>query len=266
MIKVNEQYLPYEKGLSLSQLKQKLKPDADIVIYNGYTAQEDCLIEDGDEIALIKKGEVPSTEEMEFLLTARHTPGIQKKLQIAVVGIAGLGGLGSAVAIALARVGIGKLVLVDFDMVEPSNLNRQQYFIHQIGLPKVVAIKENLANINPYVKLETYHVYMDEKNIADIFKEVSVLVEAVDLPEIKSIIINVFLQFYPNRYVVSASGIAGYGDANQILTKQLGQKLFIVGDGISAAQPGQGLMAPRVGIAAHHQANKVMELILGEET
>lgn len=264
MIKVNEEHIPFQEGLTLEDLKDRFKPTSDITIYNGFPVSENTVISDGDELIFIQRGEIPSEKELERLMVARHSPGVYEKVKKTVVGIAGLGGLGSSVAIALARMGIGRLVLADFDLVEPSNLNRQQYFVHQIGLSKVNATRDNLAQINPYVEIEIHNVLLNEENTVSIFRSVDILVEAFDKPEMKGMLVNSFLSEYSDRPVVSASGLAGYASPNHIATRQLGKNLFIVGDLKSAAQPGWGLMAPRVGVAAHHEACKVLELILGE--
>ncbi|GMT50068.1 MAG: thiamine biosynthesis protein ThiF [bacterium] len=266
MIKVNEQFLQYDENTSLQDLRDTIKPNADIIIYNGFPVSINQTFHDGDEIVFIKRGEIPSQEELETLMVSRHSPGVHEKVKKSVVGIAGQGGLGSSVAIALTRMGIGTLVLADFDIVEPSNLNRQQYFIHQIGQAKVEAMKENIRMINPYVHIEVHNIKLDENNVPQVFHGVDILVEAFDRPEMKSMIVNSFFEHYPDRYMVCASGLAGYGDANLIQSQVFGQRLYIVGDRHSAACPGQGLMAPRVGVAAHHQANKVLEIILGENT
>jgi len=264
-IKVNEKEAPIPSTLSLFHLKNQFKPNADVIIYNGFPVNADRPLKEGDDIVLIKKGEIPSTEELEFLMMARHTPGIHQKIRTSVVGIAGLGGLGSAIAIALARIGVGKLILVDFDVVEPSNLNRQQYYVHQIGMPKVEALQKNIAMINPYVKIETFLEKLDRNNMERIFKEAEVVVEAFDRAEEKAMLINAVSEKMPDKYIVAASGVAGYGDNNEIKTVGFSSKIFIVGDQKTAAQPGIGLMAPRVGIAAHHQANTVLRILLGEE-
>ena len=264
-IKVNEKEVSIPSTLSLFHLKNQFKPNADVIIYNGFPVNADRPLKEGDDIVLIKKGEIPSTEELESLMMARHTPGIHQKIKASVVGIAGLGGLGSAIAIALARIGVGKLILVDFDVVEPSNLNRQQYFIHQIGMPKVEALQKNIAMINPYVKIETFLEKLDRNNMERIFKEAEVVVEAFDRAEEKAMLINAVSEKMPDKYIVAASGVAGYGDNNEIKTVGFSSKIFIVGDQKTAAQPGIGLMAPRVGIAAHHQANTVLRILLGEE-
>jgi sulfur carrier protein ThiS adenylyltransferase len=264
-IKINESQSSVPSTTTLFHLKSQFKPNADLIIYNGFPVDSDRSLREGDEIVFIKKGKTPSPEEFESFMMARHTPGIHQKIKKSVVAIAGLGGLGSAVAIALARVGVGKLILVDFDVVEPSNLNRQQYLIHQIGLPKVEALQKNIANINPYVKIRTYHEKLDRSNMERIFKEAEVVVEAFDRAEDKVLLINTVSEKMPDKYIVAASGVAGYGDNNEIKTVRFSSKVFIVGDQKTAAQPGVGLMAPRVGIAAHHQANTVLRILLGEE-
>jgi sulfur carrier protein ThiS adenylyltransferase len=264
-IKINEKENFVPSSTTLLKLKNQFKPDADLTIYNGFPVDSDRPLKEGDGIVFIKKGETPSPEEFECLMMARHTPGIHQKIKKSIVGIAGLGGLGSAIAIALARVGVGSLILVDFDLVEPSNLNRQQYFVHQIGMPKVEALPKNLALINPYVKVRTYQEKIDRNNAERIFKEAEVVVEAFDRAEEKAMLINTVSEKMPDKYIVAASGVAGYGENNEIKTVRFSSKIFIVGDQETAAQPGVGLMAPRVGIAAHHQANTVLRILLGEE-
>ena len=264
-IKINEKEVSVPSHSTLFQLQTQFKPNANVIIYNGFPISSDHPLKEGDEIIFIQKGETPTPEEFESLMMARHTPGIHQKIKRSVVGIAGLGGLGSNVAIALARIGVGTLILVDFDVVEPSNLNRQQYFIHQIGMSKVEALQENISKINPYVKVLPYNEKLDQNNIKRIFKEAVVVVEAFDRAEEKAMLINVISEKMPDKYIVAASGVAGYGDNNEIRTVRFSSKIFIVGDQKTAAQPGVGLMAPRVGIVAHHQANTVLRILLGED-
>jgi sulfur carrier protein ThiS adenylyltransferase len=264
-IKVNEKEVSVPFPSTLFQLKSQWNPDADVTIYNGFPLTSDHPLKQGDEIVFLQKGEIPSQEEFECFLMARHTPGVHEKIKRAIVGIAGLGGLGSTVAMALARIGVGTLILVDFDVVEPSNLNRQQYFIHQLGMPKVEALRENLLKINPYVRVQGFNEKLDPNNIGRIFQETDVVVEAFDRADQKAMLINVISEKMPDKYVVAASGVAGYGNNNEIQTVRFSSKIFIVGDQKTAAQPGIGLMAPRVGIAAHHQANLVLRILLGEE-
>lgn len=264
-IKINEKEDSVPSNTALFKLKNQFKPHADVIIYNGFPVDSNRPLKEGDEIVFIKKGETPSPEDFECLMMARHTPGIHQKIKKSVVGIAGLGGLGSVIAVALARVGVGNLILVDFDVVEPSNLNRQQYFVHQIGMAKVEALQKNIALINPYVKVRTYQEKIDRNNVERIFKEAEVVVEAFDRAEEKAMLINTVSEKMPDKYMVAASGVAGYGENNEIKTVRFSSKIFIVGDQETAAQPGVGLMAPRVGIAAHHQANTVLRILLGEE-
>jgi len=264
-IKINEKETFVPSNSTLFHLKNQYKPNSDLMIYNGFPVNSDRPLKDGDEMVLIKKGDPPSSEEFESLLLARHTPGVHQKIKTSTVGIAGLGGLGSAIAIALARIGVGKLILVDFDIVEPSNLNRQQYFIHQIGMPKVEALQKNIAVINPYVKVQIYQEKLERNNVERIFQEAEVVVEAFDHAEEKAMLINTISEKMPDKYIVAASGVAGYGDNNEIKTIRFSSKVFIVGDQKTAAQPGVGLMAPRVGIVAHHQANTVSRILLDKE-
>ena len=264
-VKVNEKEVSVSHQMTLLQVKEQFKPGADLIIYNGFPLATDHSLRPGDEIILIKKGEKPSPEEVECLMMARHTPGVHQKIRKSIVGIAGIGGLGSSIAIALARVGVGTLILVDFDIVELSNLNRQQYFLHQIGTPKTAALQEILARINPCVKVRLYHEKITRDNAERIFKEAEVVVEAFDRADQKAMLINVISEKMPEKYLVAASGVAGFGGNNEIQTVRFSSRIFIVGDQKTAAQPGVGLMAPRVGIAAHHQANTVLRILLGEE-
>ena len=262
---INEQRFQFHTEVRLYGLRDRHKPDADLLIINGYPANADQPLKDGDRVVLIKRGEQPTSDELEALMMSRHTPGVHMKIKNSCIGIAGVGGLGSNIAIALARVGVGKLIVADFDLVEPSNLNRQQYFIDQIGLPKVLALQENLQRINPGVQIETIQQKITPANLSRYFSAVDVMVEAFDAADQKAMLISHFLRNCPQTPLVAASGMAGYEPSNSISTRKVAKNLYLCGDGTSAAQPGRGLMAPRVGIAAHHQANAVLRLLLGEE-
>jgi len=264
-IQLNERHLEIEHGTTLFGLREQHKPNADLIICNGFPASQDAPLQEGDRVVLIARGEAPSSEEYQALLTARHTPGVHGRIRHACVGIAGVGGLGSNIAVALARVGIGALVLADLDVVEPSNLNRQHYFSDQIGLPKVEALQQTLARINPYVKVAAHHCRLDAENIPGLFDGVAVMVEAFDAADQKAMLVETFRSRFPETPLVAASGMAGYAPSNSITTRRAGHNFYLVGDGETAARPGEGLMAPRVGIAAHHQANAVLRLLLQEE-
>jgi sulfur carrier protein ThiS adenylyltransferase len=262
---VNEREGEYPEGISAHEVRQREKPDADVVILNGHPARGEERLAPGDRLVLIRRGELPTAEQMEFLLAARHTPGVHARVRTARVGIAGLGGLGSAVAVALARMGVGELALADFDVVEPSNLNRQQYFIDQIGRLKVEALAENLARINPALRVSGHAVLLTRGNVPQVFRGAQVIVEALDRAEAKETLVAAAMEHLPGVPVVAASGLAGYGPANEIVTRRLARNLYVVGDQVSEARPGVGLMSPRVGVAAHHQASAVLRLLLGEE-
>lgn len=264
-IYVNEKKYLFENKITAFEVKNIIKEDADIIVYNGFIIKEDVLLCDNDKLSLITRGEMPSKEELEHLLVSRHTPGIHEKIKNSKIGIAGLGGLGSNIAISLARIGIGQLTLVDFDVVEPSNLNRQQYFVKHIGMQKTDALKEIISECNPFVNLETKDIFLDENNIEEVFKDVDIIVEAFDNPKSKAVLVNTVLSKMKDKKIVAASGLAGHFSSNSIVTKKVKDNFYIVGDSISEARPGCGLMAPRVGVAANHQANMVLRLILGEE-
>lgn len=262
MLQVNEHPFEYRRGTTLKEIADQFKPDADVFIVNGFPMPADALLSDGDSCWLIKKGEHIGPEEMQHLLYARHTPGVQRKVKSGIVGIMGLGGLGSVVAVALARIGIGTLLLADFDVVEPSNLNRQQYFIDQVGMKKTDALRENLARVNPYIQVKTINEELTEENIPLIFKGVHVLAECFDGAIMKAAALRTVLTSMRSIGYVGASGLAGYEDNNSITTKRLHKNIYLIGDDQTEAKPGQGLMAPRVGIAAHHQANQVLRILL----
>ena len=177
------------------------------------------------------------------------------------VGIAGCGGLGSNCAVALARVGVGHLIVVDFDIISESNLNRQYYFYDQIGKPKALMLKENIARINPAVKVTALNLQLDDQNIKEIFNSVDVLVEAFDHSDQKQIIIETALALWPDRPLVIGIGMAGWGGNDLIHMKQYGN-LFICGDRISEIGPEMPPLAPRVGIVSNMQANTVLQILL----
>ena len=265
MLKINEQTVPYQDGIRLKDLVDTYKPGADLFIVNGFQASPETVLADGDICCMIRRGETPTAEEMESLLVARHTPGVHEIVQKARVGIMGLGGLGTVVAGAMARIGVGKLTLADFDVVEPSNLNRQQYSISQIGEKKTEALKKNLLQMNPYIMIKTVDGLLTEESIPQLFKDVDVLAECFDDPAMKAAALRTVLTNMPGTGYVGASGLAGYGDNNVIRTQKIHANVYIIGDGTSAAGPGHGLMAPRVGIAAHHQANQILRILLEKD-
>lgn len=177
--------------------------------------------------------------------------------------IFGLGGLGSNIATMLARVNVGHLFLIDFDKVEISNLNRQNYNKEHIGMLKTQAIKDVISKINSDINIKIQNIYVDEKNILKLVKDYDVICEAFDNPESKAMLVNTILSEYPNKKIVAASGMSGYFDANSIVTKKINKNLFICGD--FKSYENNEFLAPRVNICAGHQANMILRLLLGEE-
>ena len=197
-------------------------------------------------------------------LLKRNVKGISKKLKKTRVCILGLGGLGSNVAILLARSGIGFLKLVDFDTVETSNLNRQQYRISHIGMKKTEALKNIIKEINPFVEVETLDIKVDRENIYSIVGDIEIVVEAFDRAETKAMVIEELLT-NKNKIVVSASGMSGLGSANEIITRKVRNNFYLIGDNYSDYEEYSGIMSTRVMLCAAHQANIVLRLILGEK-
>jgi len=188
-------------------------------------------------------------------------PEIRKILKKKTVGIAGAGGLGSNCAVALARVGLGKIIIADFDKVRRKNLNRQYYFYEQFGQKKVFAIQDNILYINPYVKVEPHDLKLNPRNIPHIFKKCDVIIEAFDLASEKQMIIETVQTEMPDIPIIVGSGMAGWGDNNSLTSRQVGN-LYICGDEKSEIDEDLPPLAPRVGIVAHMQANIAMDLLL----
>jgi sulfur carrier protein ThiS adenylyltransferase len=197
---------------------------------------------------------------------SRNDPDLRDALAEASVGIAGCGGLGSNVAVMLARVGVGSLVLADHDVIEPSNLNRQTYDIDHIGKPKVEALTEVIRRFNPDVRLRTERILLDEDNIAEVFADCDIVVEAFDTAEAKAMITRAFRDPPLSvKKLVCASGMAGRYSSNQIETRRIAHNIYVCGDFEHEPDEQSGLMAPRVMLAAAHEANMVLRLIAGEE-
>lgn len=235
--------------------------ESDVWIVNGFATKEPIALQNGDELFCIQKGVLPPKDALDSMMRARHTPKLHEKLKQAKVAICGLGGLGSHIAIMLARSGVGELVLIDFDVIEPSNLNRQAYEISDLGKYKTNALQEHIRQINPYTTTHIHTLKIDEDNLPTLFKGVDIVCEAFDNALAKAMLAQNFHKHYPRTFLICASGLAGYGKSNAIQTKQFAPYLYICGDQVSAAQVGQGLMAPRVNICAAHQANLVLEIL-----
>ena len=189
---------------------------------------------------------------------------IKNHLKSKVVGIAGCGGLGSNCAVALARVGIGKLILVDFDTVSEGNLNRQYYFNDQVGEKKVIALRDNIQRSNQYTIVEMVDEKLTPENIPSIFESCDVLVEAFDLADQKEMLIETALVHFPEKPLVVGLGMAGWGRSD-IIHYRKSDNIYICGDEVSEISDEMPPLAPRVGMVANMQANVVMEILLSCE-
>lgn len=204
---------------------------------------------------------IPSQEEWYAALEKRHGKDLQKCFSAAVVAVCGLGGLGSNLAISLARAGIGKLILIDFDKVDLTNLHRQQYKAAQIGSSKTKALSENIKEIAPYTDLETRTVRITESNAAELLKEAHIICEAFDNAECKAMLVNKVLEEMPDKYLVAASGMAGLGSANDIQTRRVTEHFYLCGDGVSEVSDEISLVSSRVMLCAAHQAHAVLRIL-----
>ena len=260
-IKFNNEILNTDAKTNIEFLSTKSKDENDVWIINGFCTKDEIILNENDELFCIPRGKMPPHEALEAMMSSRHTPRVHKKLKKSYVAICGLGGLGSNIAVMLARIGIGKMLLIDFDIVEPSNLNRQSYFIENLGQFKTKALKDQLSKINPFIDINTINTKIDLNNIDTLFKDCDIVCEAFDNALAKAMLAQNFHKHYPNTALICASGLAGYGNSNTIKTQKIANNFYICGDLISAAKPGNGLMAPRVSLCAAHQANLVLELL-----
>jgi len=204
---------------------------------------------------------IPIKEEWNKALAERHGEDVQKKFSSATVAICGLGGLGSNIAISLARAGIGKLILVDFDCVDITNLHRQQYKANQIGMNKTDALSENLKEIAPYIELETHTERIAEENASHLLQDADIICEAFDNAEAKAMLTNLVLETMPDKFLVAASGMAGIGSANSIQTRKITKRFYLCGDRTSDVSEEGSLVSSRVMLCAAHQAHTVLRIL-----
>ena len=204
---------------------------------------------------------IPTKEEWNKALDERHGKELYRAFSSATVAICGLGGLGSNIAIALARAGIGKLILIDFDRVDITNLHRQQYKASQIGMYKTDALADNLREIAPYIELEMHTERITEENVVTLLKDADIICEAFDDAECKAMLTNTVLSELPDKYLVAASGMAGMGTTNSIKTRRITSRFYLCGDEASEVSDGIGLVAPRVALCAAHQAQTVLRIL-----
>ena len=207
---------------------------------------------------------IPTKEEWNKALVERHGKELHRAFSSAVVAICGLGGLGSNIAISLARAGVGQLILCDYDRVDITNLHRQQYKADQIGMYKTDALAENLREINPYIELETHTERIAEENAVTLLKDADIICEAFVDAECKAMLTNTVFTEMRDKYLVAASGMAGLYDANRIKTRKVMKRFYLCGDEVSDVADTIGLVAPRVMLCAAHQAHTVLRILAGE--
>ncbi len=207
---------------------------------------------------------IPTKEEWYKALCERHSEDIQRKFTSATVAICGLGGLGSNIAVALARAGVGKLILIDFDKVDITNLHRQQYKANQIGMNKTDALAHNLREIAPFTTVETHCVRITENNAEQLLGNADIICEAFDDAECKAMLTNLVLEKMSDKFLVAASGMAGMGSANTIKTRKVMSRFYLCGDEESDVQSEGSLVSSRVMLCAAHQAHTVLRILVGE--
>ena len=207
---------------------------------------------------------IPTKKEWTEALIARHGRELYQRFSSATVAICGLGGLGSNIAIALARAGVGKLRLIDFDRVDITNLHRQQYKASQIRRCKAEALASNLREISPYTEVEVVIEKITEENFAVLLKGADIICEAFDSAEAKAMLVNGVLEQLPQCYLVAASGMAGMDSPNTIKTRRITNRFYLCGDEVSEVADTIGLVAPRVMLCAAHQAHTVLRILAGE--
>lgn len=251
-----------EVEIPQGSIMSDIKGDYDIFVRNGYGVDSNTQLFCGDKIIAVRKGELPDENNITQMIYSRNGEFVGSRLKNACVCICGLGGLGSNIAAMLVRLGIGKLILVDHDIVDPTNLNRQNYFIKDIGNLKTTATERILKDINPYVSIVTKNVYVNEDNVMEVIDNADIIVEAFDNPVCKAQLVNSVLS-NSEKFIVASSGMAGYGSSNDIKTSNNLSRLYVCGDSESEAKENMSLMSPRVNICAAHQANMVLRLLLG---
>lgn len=214
---------------------------------------------------------VTEMPEMPAFTTAATTQALHKGLspeqssllQAAQVAIFGLGGLGSNVAMWLARLGVGHLLLYDFDRVELSNLNRQYYFVEDVGEYKAVALLKHLRAVNPYGDYQSRVVRLTQDNLAELVDTAPIVCEALDKPEAKALLVNGVLESFPDKFLVAASGLAGFSTSDSMQVRQITPHFYLCGDGSSSFLD-LPLCGARVGLCAAQEALTIARIILQE--
>ena len=187
---------------------------------------------------------------------------IKKHLSKFRIGIAGAGGLGSNCAVALARSGVGTLVIADFDIVEEINLDRQYYFSDQVGMMKTDAILDNIKHVDPGVLVITHQIKLDRINLSGVFSDCDIIIEAFDNAVMKEMLIETVQTKMPGIPLIVGSGMAGWGKTNDLRCRKIDETLYVCGDESSEVSDNLPPLAPRVGIVANMEANVAIEILM----
>lgn len=268
IVKVSENKRLIELLEDLTEINDELTNEFNFFVNGKAINDINFELKKNDEVCICKKNSLPTKEIISKMMSSRLTKEVYEKIINGKVMVLGLGGLGFNIALSLARTSVGKLILIDFDTVDFTNLNRQNYFLKHVGKLKTESLKEQINEINPHVDVETINLKIDSKNIDDLLErcedEQIILCEAFDKPELKEMIFNKVAFTYENIKLVMGSGMAGYLSSNSIKTKRVLNRIYICGDETSDSSTLNGLISPRVTLCAMHEANMILRLILGE--
>ncbi len=198
------------------------------------------------------------------VLAERYGEETAERLENSTAAVCGLGGLGSNIAIDLVRGGVGKLILIDFDRVDVSNLHRQQYKAAQVGMLKTEAMAENIREIMPYTEIVTHNVKLTEENICKYVADADVICEAFDEAVSKAMLINTLCEKMPEKYITASSGMAGFGSGNDIKTRRITERFYLCGDGKSDVSTEKTLVSARVSLCAAHEALAALKILAGK--
>ncbi|MGM7557881.1 sulfur carrier protein ThiS adenylyltransferase ThiF [Aerococcus christensenii] len=196
-------------------------------------------------------------ENRRSAILQRQDPQISDRFAQEKVTILGCGGLGSNVAMMLARAGVGELVLYDDDQIEYSNLNRQNYSFSEVGQSKVYTCKKRLDSTLPYIKVEAYSQRVTPDNLEVISQQSRLFIEAFDNQESKRMVLDYFME-QEDKYLISAFGLSGLGSLSDIQVKYY-NNICLIGDFKTTVN--QGLYLPYVSVMASLEALEALKWI-----
>ncbi len=240
---------------TVGELGRHLYPDRGIYVADGRQVGGDTPLHEGMRI-YFGKG-----EDMRTAMLDRNDPDVSRCLSSSCVGIAGLGGLGSNIAAMLARAGVGKLIIADFDSVDLGNLNRQNYLVEDLGLAKTDATERMVGRISPFTRIEKHTARLTPDNIPRVFGGCDAVCEAFDAADQKAMLVSAVMEKLPGVPLVCGSGMAGYGNANSVVSRTVLGGVVLCGDGTE----GRYLMSPHVNICAGHMADAVLKILTKKE-